>query len=335
MAGLGNSSPSARTTNTSELGSRVNVQARRTSDHLDYLWSVLDAPASCAVDQQRIDDAVAELLDMVPYPITLVPPHVYNFYRVRQGMRDQYFTNKSEFGLPPTLAGAPQGRCNREGSQALYFAVTETTALYEACKTRRSQSSEFHLAYISRWQNTAPIRMAKFLDVRAPFRDQHVREKHSSDMQLMAELHPDRIDQIRRLLHLLGRCFVSHLEECPHAYAITNAVSEHVFERFDGIYYSSAMRDAYGSNAALKPELLNGSFAFQCVARVLCAPIDQVGENYMPLTNALGEVVALDGTLAWRENGGILLSSIPTRYIEDNWHVLLDRVGQGHSNQGH
>lgn len=299
----------------------MSVENRRILEHLNYLWSVLHAPASCAVDRHRIDDAVTELLDTVPYPITLVPPGIYNFYRVRQGDRDHYFANKSEFGLPPHSPDTPQGRCNRKGSQALYFAVTEATALYEACRTRRSQSSEFHLAYISRWQNTAPIRMAKFLDVRAPFRDQHVREKHGSDMRLMAELHPDRIDQIRKLLHLVGRCFASYAEECPVAYAITNAVSERVFERFDGIYYSSAMRDAYGSNAALKPGLVNTSFAFQCVARVLYAPMDQVGENYVPLTNALGKVVTPDGTLGWRENAGIFPSSFPSKHIEDNYSI--------------
>ena len=45
-----------------------------------------------------------------------------------------------------------------------------------------------------------------------------------------------------------------------------------------------------------------------CVARVLYAPVDHVGENYVPLTNALGKVVSPDGTLAWHENAGVFPS---------------------------
>lgn len=305
----------------SQRANDMSIDRAKVSEHLHYLWSVLNEPESRVVDQRRIDDAVGFLMSTVPYPVTKVPPRVYNFYRVRQGKRDHFFTNKCEFGLPPLSEDSAQGRCNKRGRQALYFAVTETTALHEACSVRRRESSEFHLAYISRWQNTVPVRIAKFLDVKAPFRDQHIRDKHSADMELMSRLHPGLMDEIRRLLHLVGRCFASPAERAPHAYSITNVVAEHVFNRFDGIYYSSAMRDAYGTSAALKPELLETAFAFQCVARVLYAPRDRVGQEFVPLTNALGRVVAPDGTLAWRENAGIFPSLFPSRDIEENWNV--------------
>ena len=296
------------------------MDRNRIEELLSYLWLVLES-SSDAVDENRINETVSELLETVPYPITVMPPYIYNFYRVRQGERDQFYNNKREFCLPPNPEKISQGRCNRNGTQALYFAVTEHTALYEACHTRRSKLYDFHLAYISRWVNCKPVRIAKFLDIRAPLRDRHAKEKHSADMLLMARLHPDMIDLIRKLLHVVGRCFSTKVNDSKHVYIITNAVTDCVFKKFDGIYYSSAMRDSFGSNAALKPELLDSSFEFQAVARVLYAPLDKRGENFAPLNNSLGKIVAPDGTLEWRENAGIFSSRLSSKFIEENYRI--------------
>jgi hypothetical protein len=240
---------------------------------------------------------------------------------VRQGTPDEYFSNKSELGLNPNASATRQGRCNRQGAQAMYFATTETTALYEACEERRLERSDFHLAYISRWHNRVPLRLAKFLDVTGPFRDRHVRNHHSKDMMLMATLHPDRISLIRKFLHLIGRSFVTRAGEASVAYEITNAVAESVFRRFDGIYYSSSMGKAHGTNIAVRPGRMEDYFSFYCVARVLYAPADSSGQEFLPLTNALGTVRGDSGTLSWRENMGILPSSLPLWFIRQNYQV--------------